>query len=104
MARKKATEYTPEFKQQTVQLATREGMTITKAALDLGISYSRLHSWVSQAKSARLTGRPAFTGKGKPALSEQEKRIKELEQENAILREEREILKLAARFFARELP
>ncbi|WP_189008667.1 transposase, partial [Deinococcus roseus] len=59
MARKKATEYTPEFKQQAVQLATREGMTVTKAALDLGISYSRLHSWVSQAKTevGRVAGK-----------------------------------------------
>lgn len=104
MTRKKGTEYSPEFKQEAVQLAIREGMTIKQAAKDLGLTYSVLHGWVQQAKTASLLGRPAFTGKGKPALSDQEKRIKELEKENAILRQEREILKLAAKFFAKEMP
>ncbi|GGJ60124.1 transposase [Deinococcus roseus] len=104
MTRRKTNTYTPEFKQEAVQLATREDMTIKQAAKDLGIPYSALHGWVQQTKTAKLTGRPVFTGKGKPALSEQEKRIKELEKEVEILRQEREILKLAAKFFAKEMP
>lgn len=104
MARKKGTNYTPEFKKQAVQLATSEGMTVQQASKDLGVTYSVLHRWVSQDKTARLLDRPVFTGKGKPALSEQERRIKAMEREIKILREEREILKLAARFFANEMP
>ena len=54
------------------------------------------------AKQAELHGRPAFTGRGVVALSESEKRIKELEREVVILRQEREILKAAAKYFAKE--
>jgi transposase-like protein len=52
--------------------------------------------WITQASQ---TDRPAFTGRGVQALTEQEKRIKDLERENAILRQEREILKAVAKFF-----
>ena len=49
-----------------------------------------------------LEQRPAFTGRGLSALTEQEKRIKELEREVYVLRQEREILKAATKFFAQE--
>ena len=107
--------YTPEFKQQAVQLAQQEGMTISQAARDLGVSQAGLNRWVHQAKQAISAGRPVFTGRGVIALSETEKKVKELEREVVILRQEREIcldpihapdgrgrLKAAAKYFARE--
>jgi transposase len=94
--------YTLEFKQQAIALAQQDGMTISQAARDLGVSQAGLNRWVNLAKQAELHGRPAFTGRGVVALSESEKRIKELERENLILRQEREILKAAAKYFAKE--
>lgn len=78
--------YTLEFKQQAIALAQQDGMTISQAARDLGVSQAGLNRWVNLAKQAELHGRPAFTGRGVVALSESEKRIKELERENLILR------------------
>jgi transposase len=78
-----------QFKVQAVQLATQPGNTISQIARDLGIGSQTLGRWITQANQ---TDRPAFTGRGVQALTEQEKRIKDLERENAILRQEREIV------------
>ena len=94
--------YSVEFKLQAVNLAQQDDMTICQAARDLGVSPSGLTKWVHQATSHETLGRPAFTGRGIAALSESEQRIKDLEREVATLRMEREILKAAAKFFAKE--
>lgn len=99
---KKARQYTSEFKTQAVQLATQPDTSISQVARDLGINDQTLGTWVRNARQAAALDRPAFPGRGVPALSEHEKRIKELERENAVLRQEREILKAAAKFFAKE--
>jgi transposase len=100
MPKRQIREYTKEFKIQAVELATQPNMSVNQAALDLGIPNQTLNTWVRQSKR---TDRPAFTGRGVQALTEQEKRIKDLERENAVLRQEREILKAAAKFFVREM-
>ena len=107
--------YSVEFKLQAVNLAQQKDMTISQAARDLEVSPSGLTKWVKQAALHKTVGRPAFTGRGVAALSESEVRIKDLERENAVLRQEREIvlplehapdgrgrLKAAAKFFAKE--
>lgn len=101
--RKTPTKYSTDFKLQAVQLATQPGMTATKVAEDLGISVQILCRWIRKHKEAQEQGRPVFTGRGVPALTEQEKRIRELEKEVETLRIEREILKAAAKFFAKEM-
>jgi transposase len=47
-------------------------------------------------------GVAAFPGHGRVVLTEDQRRIQELERENAVLRQEREILKKATLFFAKE--
>jgi transposase len=96
MPKKQQRTFTKEFKVQAVSLATQPGNTISQIARDLGIGSQTLGRWITQVSQ---TDRPAFTGRGVQALTEQEKRIKDLERENAILRQEREILKTAAKFF-----
>ena len=103
MPKKQQRVFTPEFKTQAVQLAMQPETSVSQVARDLGISDQTLGTWVRNARQAIALDRPAFPGRGVPALSEQEKRIKELERENAILRQEREILKAAAKFFVREM-
>jgi transposase len=96
MPKKQQRTFTKEFKIQAIQLAKQPGNTISQIARDLGIGSQTLGRWITQANQ---TDRPTFTGRGVQALTEQEKRIKDLERENAILRQEREILKAAAKFF-----
>ena len=89
MPKKQLRIYTKEFKIQAVSLATQPGMSVNQAAQDLGIPTQTLNTWVRHFKR---TDRPAFTGRGVQTLTDQEKRIKDLERENAVLRQEREIV------------
>ena len=68
---------------------------IEETARNLGIGSGALHRWIRQQKQHEAEGRPAFTGYGKPALTEQEARIRQLERELDVARQERDILKKA---------
>lgn len=94
MAKKKRRTYTPEFRAEAVALAEQEGVTQSQVARDLGISQSLLSKWVQAAKVAALPGALA--------VAEREE-MRRLKRENAILRQERDILKKAAAFFAKEM-
>jgi len=86
--------YPPEFKAEAVRLAKSSGETIAQIAKDLGISDQTLRNWVTQdnVDAGRKTG----------LTSDERARMRELERENRKLREEREILRKAAAFFAAE--
>ena len=99
---KKPREFTPEFKARAVHLVLTEKLTKTRVAKDLGVDPQNISRWVKLHEKSLLEQRPAFTGRGISALTEQEKRIKELEREVYVLRQEREILKAATKFFAQE--
>jgi transposase len=89
--------YTPEFKAQAVQLVTEHGYSIAEAARSLGICENLLRNW----KQALLDrGEHAFPGNGN--LSPLEQEVQRLRAENKRLLAERDILKKAAAFFARE--
>ena len=70
--------YTPEFKQQAVQLAQQPGNTNQGIASDLGISQSALSSWI---KAAKEHGSLAFPGQGIARLTPEQETIKRLERE-----------------------
>ena len=98
--------FTTEFKLDAIKLAKKNG-NIEETAQNLGIGAGSLHRWIRQHKQHNAEGRPIFTGKGKPALTEQEARIKQLERDLEIARlldpkkhlrvgsQERDILKKA---------
>ena len=95
MARRK---YTPEFKREAVRLVREESMTYAQVGTDLGVDKSTIRDWCKLSEAGKLE-----TSKAPGAAS------RSLEEENAalrrevrILREESEILKKAAAFFARE--
>jgi transposase len=98
----KPREFTPEFKQQAVNLVLNDKVPAGQVARDLDIGIQNLKRWIGIYQQGILEKRPAFTGRGIAALTEQEKRIQELEREVYILRQEREILKAATKFFAKE--
>src|SRR6478672_10801524 len=96
MARPRRT-YTAEFKTEAVKLVTEQGYSVAEAARSLGIHQTLLRSWM-QALEAK--GGQAFPGQGKLSPFEQENR--RLRAENQRLLAERDILKKATAFFARE--
>lgn len=92
--------YSPEYKSEAVRLAQTEG--ISKTAKSLGINPNMLHRWRKEHQSRVAQARPIFTGRGVAALTEQEREIQQLKRDLEIARQERDILKKAVAFFAKE--
>lgn len=91
--------YDATFRQEAVKLALTGDKTIAQTARDLGIKEPSLYSWVSQAKKSK----EAFKeGDKKLSSSELIQELNRLKKENTRLKEERELLKKAAAFFAKE--
>jgi transposase len=98
MARHKP--YTPEYKLEAIKLAQTQG--VGKTAINLGINANMLGRWKREHELGVTQGKPVFPGRGIPALTEQEKEIQQLRRELEIARQERDILKKAVTFFAKE--
>ena len=88
--------YTREFKEEAVRLARQPDIGFAKAAQDLGVHVTVIREW---AKKLEQEGFDAFRGHGNRTEAEGE--LARLRRENAILREERDILKKAATYFAK---
>jgi transposase len=87
--------YPPEFKREAIELVRLTGKSSAQVAKDLGISDVSLRNWIKQAERDE--------GKRPDGLSSDEREeLARLRRENQTLRMEREILKKAAAFFARE--
>jgi len=89
------TTYTREFKVEAVRLLRRSGKSQAEVADELGIASSTMCRW---NKEFGEDGEDAFPGRGR--LTEEEERIRQLERENEILRQERDILKKAVTIFS----
>jgi transposase len=88
-------QFDDDFKAQAVRLVLDEGKTVGAVARDLDVTETALRDWVKRARADRTNGRTGLT------TAEREE-FARLRKENRILREEREILKKAAAFFANE--
>lgn len=86
--------YPPEFKQQAVRLVEESGLSIRETAEDLGVAVESVRNWVKQA---RIDG-----GDQDGLTSDERAELTRLRRENRVLRQEREILKRAAAWFAKE--
>jgi len=92
--------FTPEFKLEAVRLAGLEDRPVSAVARELGVRPEMLHQWRYQATArAAHRGTDVFPGNGK--LTSQDEEIRQLRRENAVLREERDILGKATAFFAK---
>jgi transposase len=88
--------FSPEFKAKAVSLCRAGDRSIKQVAQDLDLVETALRRWVSQAE--------VDVGKGPPGAltSDEREELAQLRRENKRLKEEREILKAAATFFAKE--
>jgi transposase len=89
--------YSKQFKIDAVKLVTEQGFNVSEAARNLGIHHSSLRRWKRHLES---DGNQAFPGKGN--LSAEKDELNRLRKENKRLRMERDILKKATAFFAKE--
>ena len=96
MTKKKYRRYSPEFKRHTLKRASEDGVTDKGVCEELGISARQLRRWRDQY---RLLGDEAFPGQGK----NRDEELTKLKRELAKVKQERDFLKDAAVFFAREL-
>ena len=87
--------YSPEFKREAVELASQPGQTVTGVARDLGIRPNMLSRW---KREATQHGHKAFVGQGVARDEE----LMRLRRELAQVKKERDFLKDAAAYFAKE--
>jgi len=91
---RKRREYTEDFKRDAVALVTDQGYKVSEAARSLGIGEGLVRRWKrefeEEASGARLG-------------SDEREELKRLRKENRLLRMEKEILKKASQYFAKEM-
>jgi len=88
--------YSREFKLSAVKLVNEQGYSITDAAKSLGVDPANVRGWLE-----KFSGEAGLAPSGEGALKAE---LRKLRKENARLLMEREILKKAAAFFAKEQP
>ena len=93
--RRSRRQFDDDFKAQAVRLVLDDGKSIPSVARDLDLTESSLRNWVERARADRTNGQTGLTTAEREELAR-------LRKENRILREEREILRKAAAFFANE--
>ena len=89
--------FTEEFKLEAIKLITQQGLTIAEAGRKLDVATKSLRTWMEQQERGKLRG-----SLGASKLTPDQQRIRELERELAIAKMERDILKKATAFFAKE--
>jgi len=96
MSEKRKT-YDKEFKLSAVKMIIEGGMSVSRVSKDLGVNENSLHNWKRAYQEDR---QDAFPGKGR--MKPEEEEIRKLKRELHIVKMERDILKKAIAFFARE--
>ena len=89
--------YTPEFKAEAVKLVLEKSQSITVTSQQLGMSKQTLHAWLTRAKDGTFA--VSASKANQPALEAQ---VKQLKQALARAEMERDILKKATAYFAKD--
>ncbi len=87
-------QYSKEYKEEAVALVKEQGYSVPEAAKSLGIANNMLYRWKEQIESQQ---------EGKSLSVDEREELKRLRKENKTLRTEKEILKKASAFFAKEM-
>ena len=95
MSRKRAYKtYPKEFKEEAVALVTEQGYTVPEAAKSLGVATNLLYKWKEKIEAEKA---------GENLKESELEELKRLRKEVKVLRMEKEILKKASAFFAKEM-
>jgi transposase len=94
MTKRKVKTYTKEFKEEAVALVTEQGYSVAEAAKSLGIANKLIYNWKAKLEAEKS---------GKSLNEDERAELAKLRKENKRLRMEKEILKKASAFFAREM-
>jgi transposase len=86
--------YPEEFRREAIELVRLNEKPLVQIAKDLGVSDMTLRNWIKRAD--------VDAGKRQGLTSDEREELRQLRRENRTLRMEREILKKAAAFFAKE--
>ena len=92
------TQYSSEFKLEAVRRIEKTGEPVTKVAAELGVKPTTMQGWVNKYRKS-----PEYPFPGSGNLSPDDEKLRKLERENRELKEENEILKKAAAYFAKNL-
>ncbi len=98
MSTKQKNNYPLEFKVSSAQLAVDSEQSIAKTARDLGINHNTLHGWIDKYSDSNQINQKNMSN-NKAAYFEE---IKQLKKELALVKQERDLLKKAAAYFAKE--
>jgi transposase len=90
--------YTPEFRAEAVKLVLAQGLTLEEASQRVMVPKGTLGTWVSAAKRGKDSG----AAPGSRSVAELEAEVAKLRKELAVERMEKEVLKKATAYFARE--
>lgn len=93
MGKKQKRQFTDEFKREAVRIVLTSGRTVAQVADDLGIGLSTLTTWKRKLTEVDLLAGPD---------DDLETELRRLKKENELLRQERDLLKKATAFFAKE--
>lgn len=99
MSSKIRRQFTPEFKANAVALVLEKGQSVSQVARDLDLIDSAFRRWIEKAKAGTAPPGPST---GATPLTPEQMELQQLRRENQILRMERDILKKATAFFAKE--
>ena len=88
--------FTQELRDEAVRLAQTSGRSRREVASDLGIGLSTLRNWIDRRRDRQMEQLPPDRQEDMAA------ELKRLRRENEVLRQERDILKRATAFFAKE--
>ena len=100
MSKKTRRQFSPEFRAGAVEMATRGGATVAHVARDLEIGEGILHEWIKKSRGVAGRGAPMPLN-GLVGETEREELMR-LRREVTTLRMERDFLKKATAFFAKE--
>ena len=92
-------QYTTEFKIEAVRLYKSSGKSASQIERELGIGKGNLWRWIRKYDADNNAGTPELGGR-----TPEQERIRALERENEILRQERDILKKAVAIFSQQKP
>ena len=100
--------YTKEFRDSTVQLVMNSDKRVSQISKDLDVNSKTIYNWVREYKKEKninipSRGKTTISGSKKATVESLEEEAKRLRAENKILKQERDILKKATAYFAKEV-